>query len=89
MHHRHGRFWIITARVPNSAGVRMNGYAATFEDVKAQSQEHWWRGPGNGRRHERRPPVCTQITGFNLKAPRRVRGTGHAPNQGGAGCSFF
>ena len=36
-------FWAITARVPNPAGVRMNGYAATFEDAKAQFQEHWFK----------------------------------------------
>src|SRR5215204_777760 len=46
-------FWTITARVPNAAGgVRMNGYATTFQDAKAQFQEHWFkawkRAPARG-----------------------------------------
>ena len=36
-------FWAITEMVPNPTGTRMSGHAATFEDAKAQFQEHWWR----------------------------------------------
>ena len=36
-------FWSITALNPNPTGTPTNGHAATFEDAKAQFQEHWFR----------------------------------------------
>jgi hypothetical protein len=36
-------FWSITALIPNPTGTRTNGHAATFEDAKAQFQDHWWK----------------------------------------------
>jgi hypothetical protein len=36
-------FWSITALTPNSLAVPTSGHAATFEDAKAQFQEHWWK----------------------------------------------
>jgi hypothetical protein len=35
--------WTIMARVPNPARVRTTGYAATFDEAKAQFREHWFR----------------------------------------------
>ena len=35
--------WSITALIPNPTGDPTNGHAATFEDAKAQFQEHWFR----------------------------------------------
>jgi hypothetical protein len=36
-------YWSITEMVPNPVGTPTNGHAATFEDAKAQFQDHWWR----------------------------------------------
>jgi hypothetical protein len=36
-------FWSITAPTPNPLVVLTSGHAATFEEAKAQFQDHWWR----------------------------------------------
>ena len=36
-------FWSITALIPNPDRHRTSGHAATFEDAKAQFQDHWFR----------------------------------------------
>ena len=36
-------FWTITAPTPNPLVVLTSGHAATFEEAKAQFQDHWWR----------------------------------------------
>ena len=34
-------FWSITELIPNPTGTRTSGHAATFEEAKAQFQDHW------------------------------------------------
>jgi hypothetical protein len=36
-------FWSITEMVPNQTGAATSGHAATFEDARAQFQEHWFK----------------------------------------------
>jgi hypothetical protein len=35
-------FWSITALIPNPTGTTTSGHAATFEEAKAQFQDHWF-----------------------------------------------
>jgi hypothetical protein len=36
-------FWSITALIPNPTVTRASGFAASFEDAKAQFQDHWFK----------------------------------------------